>query len=145
MFPFALDMRQRVKPMADELPVLVVEDEEILLAFLKTALECGGVKVVGANSGSEALALLERGQFAGVVSDLRMPGAIGGAEIFDWVQQNRPKLSPCFLFITGNVGDPYAIEVRERTGALFIEKPFRIALLISLIKQITSRDVKAHE
>jgi FixJ family two-component response regulator len=54
------------------------------------------------------------------------------------VNQNRPALSSRFLFITGNVSDPYAEEVRERTGALFIEKPFRIALLIELIKRITS-------
>ncbi len=57
-----------------------------------------------------------------------MPGGIGGAEIFDWVKKNRPELSSRFLFITGNASDPYAVEVRERTGALFIEKPFRIAL-----------------
>ena len=79
--------------MSEALPVLVVEDEELLLSFLKTALERGGVKVVGATSGSEALSLLENGEFAGVVSDLRMPGKIGGGEIFDWVRQNRPELS----------------------------------------------------
>jgi FixJ family two-component response regulator len=67
-----------------------------------------------------------------------MPGGIGGAEIYDWVRQNRPELSKRFLFVTGNVNDDYAIAVRERTGALFIEKPFRIALLIELIKKITS-------
>ncbi len=138
------DKEKSEKDMSEVLPVLVVEDEELLLSFLKTALERGGVKVVGAASGSEALGLLERGEFAGVVSDLRMPGRIGGAEIFDWVRQNRPALSSRFLFITGNVSDPYAIETRERTGALFIEKPFRIALLIELINKITARDGSRH-
>ena len=120
------------------LPVLVVEDEEILLCFLKTALERGGVKVVGAGSAAEALELLARAEFAGVVSDLRMPGGIGGAEIFDWVLQNRPELSSRFLIMTGNASDPHAEETRMRTGALIIEKPFRIALLIELIKKITA-------
>jgi len=129
--------------MTESLPVLVVEDEEILLAFLKTALERGGLKIVAASSGAEALGLLARVNFAGVVSDLKIPGEIGGAEIFDWVHENRPELSPCFLFITGNVTDPYAVAVQKRTGALFIEKPFRIALLIELIKKITSRNVQA--
>ena len=73
--------------MSEALPVLVVEDEELLLSFLKTALERGGVKVVGATSGSEALSLLENGEFAGVVSDLRIPGKIRGGEIFDWVRR----------------------------------------------------------
>jgi len=130
--------------MTESVPVLVVEDEEVLLCFLKTALERGGVKVVGAASGKEALSLLEQGKFAGVVSDLRMPGGIGGAEIFDWVRLNKPELSSRFLFITGNVSDDYALEVRERTGALFIQKPFRIALLIEMIQKITFSSEQTH-
>ncbi len=130
--------------MSEILPVLLVEDEELLLSFLQTALERGGVKVIGATSGSEALDLLERGEFAGVVSDLRMPGRIGGAEIFDWVQENRPALSSRFLFITGSASDPYAMEIRERTRAVFIEKPFRIAQLIALINRITAPQEQAH-
>jgi CheY-like chemotaxis protein len=127
--------------MSELLPILVVEDEELLLSFLKTALERGGVKVVGAASAAEALDFLKHGEVAAVVSDLRMPGGQGGEEIFDWVRQNRPQLSSRFLFITGNVSDPYAEQVRERTGALFIEKPFRIAMLLELIKRIMSSDV----
>jgi DNA-binding NtrC family response regulator len=130
--------------MSEPLPVLLVEDEELLLSFLMTALERGGVKVIGAASGSEALGLLERAEYAGVISDLRMPGQIGGAEIFDWVKENRPELSSCFLFITGNTSDPYAIEIRERTGALFIEKPFRIGLLLEMISKITSPRGQTH-
>lgn len=131
--------------MREALPVLVVEDEELLLSFLQTALERGGVKTVGSASGAEALRLLEHGEFAGVVSDLRMPGGIGGGEIFDWIRQYRPELSSSFLFITGDAGDPYAVEVRNRTGALFLEKPFRIALLIELTRKITSRAGAAND
>jgi CheY-like chemotaxis protein len=130
--------------MTDSIPILVVEDEEVLLSFLKTALERGGIKVVGAASGDEALSVLAGREIAGIVSDLRMPGAIGGAEIFDWVCENRPELKPRFLFITGNVMDQYAVEVRERTGALFIQKPFRISLLIELIHKITAQGEEVH-
>jgi hypothetical protein len=70
-----------------------------------------------------------------------MPGPIGGAEIYDWVCENLPELKPCFLFITGNVMDEYAVAVRERTGALFIQRPFRIALLIELIHKAAASGV----
>ena len=130
--------------MSELLPVLLVEDEELLLSFLQTALERGGVKVVGVTSGSEALSLLQSGEFAGIVSDLRVPGGIDGAEIFDWVRENRPALSSRFLFITGCASDPYAIEIRERTRAKFIEKPFRIAQLIELINKITAPQEQVH-
>jgi CheY-like chemotaxis protein len=130
--------------MSESAPVLVVEDEEILLSFLKTALERGGIRAVGAASGEEALGVLKKREISGIVSDLVMPGPIGGAEIFDWVRQNQPELTPRFLFITGNVMDDYAVRVRERTGALFIQKPFRIALLIELIQKITSQGEETH-
>jgi CheY-like chemotaxis protein len=132
------------KDMSELLPVLVVEDEELLLSFLTTAVERGGVKAVGAASGREALGLLQHGEFSAIVSDLRMPGGIGGAEIYDWVGQNRPELSSRFLFISGNIHDPLAQQTRERTGALFIEKPFRIAHLLELIKKILARNEAAH-
>jgi len=130
--------------MSESLPVLIVEDEELLLGFLKTALERGGFKIVGAGSAAEALELLEHGEFAVVVSDLCMPGGMGGAEIFDWVRENRPELASSFLFITGNVSDEYAVQTRQRTGALFIQKPFRIALLIELIKKIMACNEHLH-
>jgi CheY-like chemotaxis protein len=132
------------KHMSEPVPVLVVEDEEVLLSFLKTALERGGIKVIGAASGDEALGVLAQKEVAGIVSDLVMPNKVGGAEIYDWVCQNRPKLTPRFLFITGNVMSDHAIAVRERTGALFIQKPFRISLLIGLIQKITSMDEGSH-
>ena len=105
--------RESEKNMSESLPVLVIEDEELLLSFLTTAVERGGVKAVGVASGREALGLLERGKFAAIVSDLRMPGGIGGAEIFDWVGQNRPELASRFLFISGNIQDPLALDVQR--------------------------------
>jgi CheY-like chemotaxis protein len=126
------------------LPVLVVDDEELLLCIIKATVERTGAKVVGATSGREALGLLEHGQFSAIVSDLRMPGGIGGAEIFDWVGLYRPELVSRFLFISGDAHDPYAMETKERTGALFIEKPFRIAQLAELIKTITSPQEAIH-
>jgi two-component system, NtrC family, response regulator GlrR len=130
--------------MSESLRVLLVDDEELLLSFLKTALERGGLRVATATSGNEALRILDQEEFAGVVSDLRLDGEIGGAEIFDWVCEHRPELASRFLFITGNVSDAYAIAVRERTCALFIEKPFRIARLLELVHRITSPGEDAH-
>jgi DNA-binding NtrC family response regulator len=118
------------------LPVLVVEDEAVLLSILTEAVERGGVKAVGASSGSEAIELLAHAEFAAVVSDLQMPGNVGGAEIFDWVGSHRPELARRFVFVTGNANDPHAVETRKRTGAQFLEKPFRITQLTELIRKM---------
>lgn len=117
-------------------PVLVVEDEALLLSILMEAVKRGGVTAVGATSGNEALGLLEREEFSAVVTDLCMPGRIGGAEIFDWVGVNRPELARRFLFVTGNAQDEHAVETKMRTGAIFLEKPFRITQLTELIRKM---------
>lgn len=130
--------------MGGTLPVLVVEDEALLLSMLMEAVERGGVEAVGASSGNEALGLLQRKEFSAVVTDLRMPGTIGGAEIFDWVGAHRPALARSFLFVTGNAQDPHAMETRQRTGAPFLEKPFRIKQLTELVRKMISPGEAVH-
>ena len=130
--------------MSNILPVLVIEDERFLLSYFQSALDRGGVKTIGATSGGEALELLQRGEFAAIVSDLRLPGAIGGAEIFEWVRRNRPELSQRFLFITGDLHAPDAAKVRECTGAIFLEKPFRAGQMLEMVRKIMSRGETVH-
>jgi len=126
--------------MSGSLPVLVVDDEVLLLSFFKAALARNGVEVFVASSADQALQLLERGDFAGVISDLRMESCLDGARVYDWVRKNRPELSRRFVFMSGDVGAPFAVELRERTGAPFLEKPFRIRELLEVIRRITGRD-----
>jgi DNA-binding NtrC family response regulator len=118
------------------LPVLVVEDEDDLLSILTHAVERGGLEVVGTTSGAEAIELLAHAEFSAVISDLQMPGKVGGAEIFDWVGTHRPELARRFVFVTGNMSDPHAVETRQRSGAEFLEKPFPIMQLTELVKKM---------
>lgn len=55
-------------------PILLIEDEPSVIAFLRAALERRGYSVVNAGSGSEGLKRLVDGNYAGVISDIRMPG-----------------------------------------------------------------------
>src|SRR5260370_41415101 len=62
-------------------PILLIEDEPSVIAFLRAALERKGYAVVNASSGAEGLQRLSNGRYAGVISDIRMPGAVNGAEV----------------------------------------------------------------
>ena len=55
-------------------PILVIEDEPSVSAFLRAALERKGYAVVPTSSGAEGLELLATRQFRGVISDIRTPG-----------------------------------------------------------------------
>jgi CheY-like chemotaxis protein len=116
------------------LPILLIEDEPSVTAFLRAALERSGYAVVPASSGAEGLQLLETREFRGVVSDIRMPGSVNGAEVHAWIQRNRPALSSRIILISGDTANPETQHFLETSGTPCIEKPFRVQKFISVVE-----------
>ncbi len=116
-------------------PILLVEDEPSVTAFLRAALERHGYSVVPAASGEEGLERLAKGHFAGVISDIRMPGAVNGADVHAWVQKNRPELRARFILISGDTANSETQALLARSGTPCIEKPFRVQKFISIVEQ----------
>jgi len=116
-------------------PVLVIEDEPGVIALLRTALERRGYRVVQAKSGAEGLRMLEKGDYAGVISDIRTPGGVSGADVQTWIQRNRPGLASRLVFITGDVANTETLALLRRTGAPCLEKPFRVRQLLDIVEQ----------
>src|SRR5207302_5214432 len=75
---------------AETLPVLLIEDEPSVMAYVQAALERGGYPVVCCESGVEALRVLASGNFLGIVSDMRTPGGVNGADVHTWIARHRP-------------------------------------------------------
>ena len=117
------------------LPVLLIEDEAAVMAYVKTALERHGYTVVCTDSGAEGLRLLERGDFIGVVSDMRTPGGVDGAGVHAWISQHRPDLAARIVFITGDIANEDTVATLRETGAPCVEKPFRVQQFISVVEQ----------
>ena len=118
------------------LPILVIEDEPSVLSFVRTALERTGYPVVAANTGVDALKLLEGGKFVGIVSDMRTPGGIDGSDVHDWLAAHRPELVPRLIFITGDIVNEETAATLRRTGAPCVEKPFRISQLLDVVRKV---------
>jgi len=116
-----------------KLPLLVIEDEVAVMSFLRAALERHGYLIVGASSGAEGLKLLESCRYMGVISDMRTPGGVTGADVHAWIRANRPELSHRILFITGDTVNQETMAILEQTGAPCIEKPFRVAQLLKSV------------
>ena len=108
--------------------ILVVEDSVSMRAFVRGALEddpvgLGGVDVVEAASGLDALRLLPRGSFDLVITDINMPD-INGLELVQFIRQSeRHKSVPVVLISTRS-----SERDRERGLALganaYLAKPF---------------------
>ena len=117
------------------LPILVIEDEPSVFAFMRAALERSGYRVVPAASGVEALRLLADGRFLGVVSDMRTPGGVNGADVHAWMTVHRRDLIGRVIFVTGDTVNEETARLLERTGAPCIEKPFRAQQLLEAVEE----------
>jgi len=117
------------------LPVLLIEDEPAVLAYVRAALERSGYTVVCTESGVDALRLLESGDFLGVVSDMRTPGGVDGGDVHAWISQHRPQLASRLVFITGDIANEETVITLQKTGAPCVEKPFRVKQFISVVEK----------
>ena len=117
------------------LPVLLIEDEPSIMALVSATLERNGYDVVCVESGADTLRLLEKGQFLGVVSDMRTPGGVDGAQVHTWISANRPDLENKVVIITGDYANEETVTTLRKIGALYLEKPFRVQDLISAVEK----------
>lgn len=116
-------------------PILLIEDEPSVIAFLRAALERRGYSVVDASSGEDGLKLLSKGKYAGVISDIRMPGAVNGAEVHEWIRKNRPELKSRVILISGDTANSETQAFLAQSGTPCIEKPFRVQQLIAAVEK----------
>jgi CheY-like chemotaxis protein len=117
------------------LPVLLIEDEPAVMAYVRAALERSGYPVVCCESGVDALRLLENDPFLGVVSDMRTPGGVDGGQVHAWISRNRPELASRIVFITGDIANEETVATLRATGAPCVEKPFRVQQFIDVISK----------
>ena len=135
-------MTVKVNPAAsgeEALPLLLIEDEPAVLDFVRTALHRYGYGCRTASSVLEGIRALEGGRFLGVISDMRTPGGVTGADVHAWILANRPEMKSRLLFITGDTVNEDTMKVLNDTGVPFIEKPFRVQELVSTVEKLFGR------
>lgn len=120
----------------ESLPLLLIEDERSVMNFIRVALERHGYACTAANSAAEGIRLLEGGRFGGIISDMRTPGGVSGADVHAWILAHRPQLKNRMLFITGDTVNEDTMKALVRTGVPYIEKPFRVQELIVTVAKI---------
>jgi two-component system, response regulator PdtaR len=106
--------------------VLLVEDERSLLTALAAFLRLKGVAVVEAESGDQALELLQGGERVDLVlSDVEMPGSVNGMDLAKWIRINRPALP--VVLTSGR-------QVPDIEDVSFLAKPYRLGELLPIIE-----------
>ncbi|MCJ8300517.1 MAG: response regulator, partial [Pseudomonadales bacterium] len=89
-----------------QVELLLVDDDRELTALLSEYLNYEGLITTIADSGEQALALLESSKnFDIAVFDIMMPGMSG----LELLQQLRPRITLPVIMLTGKGGDIYRI------------------------------------
>jgi len=112
--------------------VLVVDDEETLTwSMTKTlAKDTGQYEIIIANTGTDALNILEKGPIDVVVTDIRMPD-INGLDLLTRIREKYPSTK---VIIMTAYGSPEIHKEATRRGSYFyLEKPFEISDIRTLI------------
>ena len=110
--------------------ILVIDDEAAIRESLKMTLEYEGYEFIGAATGQEGLALVERDAPDLVLLDVKMPG-MDGLEVLDRLRAMNEQLP--VLVISGHGTISTAVEATRKGASDFIEKPFASErILVSL-------------
>jgi two-component system response regulator HydG len=113
--------------------VLVVDDQSHHRDSIKYQLDKAGYKVTKAQSGAEALAALESGEFEVALVDYKMAN-MDGLELLKRVRARWPHVA--VILMTGYASIPTAVEAIKIGAADFLEKPFKPEDLIEKLKKV---------
>lgn len=115
-----------------EVNVMVVDDEEVVLASCERALKSQGYNVELAQSVDSALAKMESKAFDVVIADLVMPKK-GGMELLKTIREKYPQVQ--VIMITGYSSINTAVESIKLGAFDYLSKPFAPSELVLTVKK----------
>jgi DNA-binding NtrC family response regulator len=101
--------------------ILVVDDEKALLLALKGLLSKEGYQVETAQSGEEAVGLIDSGNFHVVITDLSMRG-MSGMRVLEHARAVDPDMA--VIMVTAYGSEKTAVQAMKLGAADYLPKPF---------------------
>ena len=110
--------------MSESHKVLIVDDEDDIRELARIALErVGGLRVVAAGSGEEALALAASEQPDAILLDAHMPG-IDGTQTLERLRADPATAAIPVAFLTGSVQMAEMEQFKSLGAVAVLPKPF---------------------
>ena len=119
--------------------ILLAEDEEAMRAYLERALTKAGFDVTSVDRGTEAVPLLEDGEFDLLLSDIVMP-EMDGIELAQRCAEVSPRTK--VMFITGFAAVSLRAS-REQPHAKVLSKPFHLRDLVLEVERVFEEQQEA--
>jgi two-component system cell cycle response regulator CpdR len=112
--------------------ILLAEDEEAMRAYLERALTNAGYTVSAVDRGTDAVPLLETGDYDLLLSDIVMP-EMDGIELAQRCAEISPRTK--VMFITGFAAVSLRAS-REQPAAKVLSKPFHLRDLVLEVERV---------
>ena len=109
--------------------VLAVDDEDLVLDLLVSALEEGGFAVRSVGGGREAIEVIEAataGDFRGLVTDVNLSRSVSGWDVARRARELDPSIP--VVYISGDSGHDW--EAQGVPKSTLLQKPFASAQLV---------------
>jgi two-component system, NtrC family, response regulator AtoC len=117
--------------------VLVVDDEENLRLVLRTLLKRQGYEVETADSGEEALALVDTFGPDVILTDVRMP-KMGGLDLLATLKAKGNEATVIVMSAYGNVD--LALEAMKAGAYDYVQKPFKHEEIVLTLRKAEERE-----
>ncbi|MGQ9548262.1 MAG: ATP-binding protein [Roseiflexus sp.] len=114
--------------------ILVVDDEAMVAELIARLLREQHFIVDVCHDGTQALDRLSRVAYDLIICDVRMPG-MSGDELFAELSRRAPHLLRRIMFVSGDTAGHSTRDFLERSGAVYIEKPFTAVELINAVQR----------
>lgn len=112
--------------------ILLVEDEHLIALGAQASLEDAGYEVSVVATGSNAVAQLEAGPFAAVVTDIRLGPGIDGWEVARQARHIAPTLP--IVYVSGDSAADWPSD--GVPNSIMLSKPYAEAQLIQAVSQL---------
>lgn len=120
--------------------ILVVEDDTLVLDYVRSQLRELGYQVSTANNGQQALKQLQADQSVDLLfTDVVMPGGMSGRELADEARSMRPDLK--VLFTSGYTENAIVHHGRLDVGVMLLSKPYNRGQLAMKIREALDTDL----
>jgi len=117
--------------------MLVVEDDLPIAQMMASILADEGYEVDLAGNGRLALEMIDAQHYDLILTDLRMP-ELDGVTLYRELERRKPDLLRRVIVITGTSGHPEYESFLEETQVPYLEKPFGLASLLAITRQVLS-------
>ncbi len=135
--------------------VVIVDDEEYILEFMKTDLESNGFEVLTFSCPNEAIAALVDAKGPSttececlmdgffLITDYRMPD-VSGLDMIDLLNNNEAKILSSIL-LTGLIPSDELERANQMESVDIMEKPVDIDLIVEKVKSLAYKKIKSSD